>query len=322
MSVFDKKIALGHRGVLVSELCFGTLTMSRLQADLSPKSMVPVFRRALEMGINFFDTAHRYGTYEHVRLGLGDKINDVVITSKTDARTLAEAREQVELCFRSLGREMIDIFLLHQVEDEADLATRRPALDYLLKLREQGRVRSVGISSHKISGNLTAVNHADELDILYPVINMKGLGIIDGTLAQSLASLKRAKAAGLGTYAMKPLGGGHLRKNAKEAIDFLRDSDCVDVISIGMKSTAEVEVNTAFFADGELPVDEEKIRSVVAEDRRVMVNFLCKKCEACVEHCDQDAISLGERKAEIDAEKCIMCGYCAAHCPEFAIRVV
>jgi len=319
---FLNKVHLGRGGIEVTELCFGTLTMSRLQANLSPEAMVPVFQKALELGINFYDLAHRYGTYEHAKMGLGKQIDQVVLASKTDAKTLTDAQEQVELCFKTLGRDMIDIFLMHQVESEADFQLRRPVFDYLLKLKGQGKIRAVGLSSHRISGNEAAIRHADEVDILFPVINMKGLGIIDGSLEEGLASIDRAKAAGLGIYAMKPLGGGHLRRQAPEAIDWLRKNPSIDAVAIGMKAVDEVRVNAGLFSDGKLPVDEAMAKKIGSADRKTIVNFLCKRCGACIKHCDQGALWLDDQKAQVDGSKCILCGYCASHCPQFAIRVV
>jgi aryl-alcohol dehydrogenase-like predicted oxidoreductase len=319
---FLRKVKLGRSGIEVTEFCFGTLTMSRIQANLSPESMVPVFQRALELGVNFFDTAHRYFTYDHVRLGLGREIKKVVIASKTGARDLTEAKNEIDSCFRDLKRDMIDIYLLHQVDSEEEFLYRRPVLDHLLELKRQGKVRAVGLSSHKIAGNLSAVKYAGELDILFPVINKKGLGIIDGTVEDGLRTIRQARDAGLGVYAMKPLAGGHLRHDVPAAINFLRQNDAIDAIAVGVKAVDEVEVNVAVFSDGKFPLDREKAGRIIAADRRTIVNFLCKRCGACLEHCDQHAISLGEKKAEINEEKCILCGYCAPHCPQFAIRVI
>jgi predicted aldo/keto reductase-like oxidoreductase len=322
MNVMDDKVTLGRKGIKVTELCFGTLTMSAIQANLAPELMVPVFKRALDLGINFFDTAHRYVTYQHLHQGLGRQINDVVIASKTSAKTLEQGREEIEQCFRDLGRDMIDIILLHQVENEVDFEQRRPVFDYLLKLQSQGKIRSVGLSAHRISGNEVAIRHADEMDILFPVINQQGLGIIDGSVEQAMESLHRAKAVGLGIYAMKPLGGGHLRKNPIQAIEFLRKSQVIDAIAIGMKSVDEVEINVAIFSNGKIPLDQKKLESLGTKDRQTIVNFLCKRCGKCIKYCDQGALSLGEKKAEVNLEKCILCGYCASHCPQFAIRVI
>jgi predicted aldo/keto reductase-like oxidoreductase len=320
-SGYLKRINFGNTGISVSELCFGTLTMSKVQADLTPESTIPVFQRAIELGITFYDTASRYGTFDHLRLGLGRDIHNVVIASKTDARDLEQAKLQIDDCFRTLGRDMIDIYLLHQVDSEEEFQSRRPVLDHLLKLKSQSRIRAVGISTHKISGNKVAA-HYNELDVLYPIINSQGLGIVDGTLSEALESIALAKTAGCAVYAMKPLGGGHLRRSAQDAFRWVRDNPHIDAVSVGMKTVDEVDVNVALFSDGKFPLDNEKAEKLKYVDRKTIINFLCTKCGACLEHCDQAAITLGERKAEINHARCILCGYCAPHCPKFAIRVI
>ena len=54
---------------------------------------------------------------------------------------------------------------------------------------------------------------------------------------------------------------------------------------------------------------------------RIMTQF-CKGCGACVEACTANSLSLVDGKACVDEDACILCGYCAAACPEFMIRVV
>ena len=56
--------------------------------------------------------------------------------------------------------------------------------------------------------------------------------------------------------------------------------------------------------------------------RKLVVYDRCVSCGLCVAECDQGALSMGEKKAEVDMSKCILCGYCAAVCPEYVIRVV
>ena len=77
----QKKIQLGKSGIEVTELCFGTLILGHLQANMEPSEGALAIRRALELGINFIDTAKGYKTYDHTRLGI-DGFRDVVIASK------------------------------------------------------------------------------------------------------------------------------------------------------------------------------------------------------------------------------------------------
>ena len=73
--------ALGRSGLVVSRLCFGTLTMSPLQRDLSPEAGAKLLVHAYERGVRFLDTADLYGTYPHIRLALKDA-PDYVISTK------------------------------------------------------------------------------------------------------------------------------------------------------------------------------------------------------------------------------------------------
>ncbi|MBR0026137.1 MAG: aldo/keto reductase, partial [Clostridia bacterium] len=61
---------LGNTGMLVSRLCFGTLTMGPLQRDLSAKEGAALLELAFSCGVNFLDTAEIYGTYPHVKEAL------------------------------------------------------------------------------------------------------------------------------------------------------------------------------------------------------------------------------------------------------------
>jgi ferredoxin len=52
------------------------------------------------------------------------------------------------------------------------------------------------------------------------------------------------------------------------------------------------------------------------------VALACEGCGECVEHCENDALSVVDGKAAVDHERCILCGYCAPHCQRLAIRMV
>ena len=58
---------LGRTSILVSRLCFGLLTMSRLQLDLDPMAGARLLRKALDVGVNFIDTAVLYDTDDVLR---------------------------------------------------------------------------------------------------------------------------------------------------------------------------------------------------------------------------------------------------------------
>jgi uncharacterized protein len=315
-----KMVNIGKTGMKVSELCHGTLILGPLQANLTPEEGAKAIRKSYEMGVNFYDTAQGYSTYPHMALGLkGIPRDNIVIASKSHARSYNDMKTAVEDCLKALELKEIGIFLLHQVQNTNDLKSRQGALDCLIEYKKKGLIRAIGASTHTIAG-MDAVNNDPNFDVVFPVLNMRGQGIIDGKLPDMLKALQVSKQKGKFTYAMKPLGGGHLYKEIKEAFNYLRELPTCDAIACGMKDEAEVEMNVAIFNDKKLT--EEMERRVHTVARKLVIYDRCIACGLCVAECDQGALSLGEKKAEVDMSKCILCGYCAAVCPEYVIRVV
>jgi len=324
-----KKNVLGNTGIEVSELSFGTLILGKIQADLTVKEGGQTVKKAFELGINFFDTAPPYGTEGHLREGLRGVGDKAIISTRTRARTRDIARRDFEASLKELNREYIDIYHLHQVHGAQDLADRRPVIDFLLELKEQGLVRAIGASVHKVEAARAVVAESD-IDVLGPMLNSHGLGIIDGSIDDMVEVCRRADTRGMGIYAMKPLGGGHLRKSPEEAFGFLRDVGFVDSICVGMKTPAEVEMNVSIFEGGE--VSKEILAHIETASRTLRIYDRCVGCGACVETCAQEALYLDRSQTDeskgkkgqsvVDQDKCILCGYCAEVCPQFLIRVI
>ena len=67
----------------VSKLCFGSLCMGPLQSNLSVRDGARVITRALELGVNFIDTAQLYGTYKYIKAALENNNAGVIISTKT-----------------------------------------------------------------------------------------------------------------------------------------------------------------------------------------------------------------------------------------------
>ncbi|MBN1292148.1 MAG: aldo/keto reductase [Candidatus Latescibacteria bacterium] len=315
-------VQLGRTGIHVTELCFGTLVLGKLQADLSPDEGGKAIRRAAELGINFFDTAKGYKTYEHTRIGL-EGYENMIIASKSPVSDSDEMRTDVETCLRELDREMIDIFHLHLIRTKQDMMNREGALDTLVKCREEGKIRSVGLTAHGPEGVLCALDY-DEIDVVMPLLNKEGLGIIGATQQEMVDAVRKVYDSGRGVYAMKPLGGGHLIKDMPGAIQYLRDLMMFHSISVGLKTPEEVEIMSGVFQNDAKAIERSYImgKNRANKKKLLVYDFLCEKCGTCVDECAQNAISIGEKCAVVDPDLCILCGYCAASCPKFAIRVV
>ncbi|MDA8336950.1 MAG: aldo/keto reductase [Peptococcaceae bacterium] len=310
---------LGNTGIRVSRLAFGSLTIGPLQAGLPLARGAGVIRAALELGVNFIDTAELYGTYPYIREAIRGRSRDVVIASKSYAYTRQGMRESLDRARRELDRDYVDIFLLHEQESGLTIRGHAAALDFLLEAKQAGLVRAVGLSTHWVQ----AVRDAAwlvELDVLHPLFNAAGLGIRGGTADDMLAAVREACAAGKGVYAMKALGGGNLKYPPRDAFSFVRRQREFASVAVGMQSVAEVRANVALFSDREVPDDV--LREVERIPRRLVADEGCTLCGTCVASCPQKVLRLGPRGPVVDEGGCLHCGYCGAACPEFLLRIV
>ncbi len=310
---------LGRTGIEVSEICYGALPAGPMQADLPVETVAGIIRYGLEQGITFIDTAQRYSTYPHIRKALEGYTGPVVIASKSWAAGYEEMRQAVSEAREALGRDVIDIFHLHAARATAKVFEERGgALRYLCEAKAEGLIRAVGISSHSVVAVRAAADRP-EIDVIHPLINLLGLGILDGSIEEMRAAIEYAADRGKGIYLMKAMAGGHLADRYQEALDFSRGIRGVSAIAIGMLSREEVAANIAH-VEG-IPLPDEIKAKIGKSTKKLHVQDMCKACSVCLSYCPNGALAMGEKKAEVDPEKCLMCGYCVPHCPQFALRL-
>lgn len=310
---------LGNTGIEVSRLCFGSLTIGPLQKNLPLMDGVGVINRAMELGVNFIDTADLYGTYPYIKESL-KAYPDMVVASKSYAYDFETAEKTLTRALRGIGRDYIDIFLLHEQEGPYTLKGHWEAIEYLIRYKEKGLIRGIGISTHHVAG-VRAGATTPEIDIIHPILNYKGMGIVDGTLKDMEEAITLAWKNGKGIYVMKPLGGGHLIPNLQKALDYILGYPYIHSIATGMQRIKEVETNIQIFNGGS--PSKAALDSLKNYKRNLFIHDWCIGCKKCVQRCQYNALSIGPKgKAQVDIEKCILCGYCGSVCDELAIKVI
>lgn len=311
---------LGNTDLNVSRLCFGSLTISPLQANLPIKEGAAIIKYAYDRGINFIDTAELYDNYEYIKEALKNiNRNDFVIATKSYSYSKETAQESLSNALKALGTDYIDIFLLHEQDGENTIRGHYEAIEFFLEAKKKGLIRSFGISTHRIKGVIDSMKF-DEIEVIHPIINKIGLGIQDGCVAEMMDALELAYNNGKGIYGMKPLGGGHLIKDVEEAFNFVKELPYLHSIAIGMQSTQEVDANISLIMTGKIPRD---IKSQINQkQRKLHIADWCIGCGKCMERCNHGGIEVVNGKAKAKDNKCIFCGYCAKDCPEFCIKVI
>ena len=310
---------LGATGLRVSRMCFGVLTVGPLQANLSVDEGARIISYALERGVNFLDTAQYYQTYPYIRHALKGYQGEVCVSSKSYAYTEEMMTDSLEEARRELDRDVVDVFMLHEQESALTIKGHWEAFEYLLKCKAQGIIKAAGISTHTVAG-VKAAARVPEIDVIHPLYNMSGVGIIDGNTNEMAAAISEAAKAGKGIYSMKPLGGGNLLRNTEEAFSFVLGNNDLHAVAVGMKTTAEVDMNISLFEGEKVPAETRN--KVNAIPRTLHIESYCQGCGECVKRCSAGALSIVEGKAQVDMEACRLCGYCGPVCKEFCIKVI
>ncbi len=313
-----QSVTLGSSGLTVTKLCFGTLTLSPLQKNMTVQDGARLLVHAYERGVRFLDTADLYANYPHIRLALKDA-PDYVISTKAYCYDRETAQAALERAFRGLGRDYIDLFMLHEQESLYTLRGHEEALVFLDEMRRRGHIGAVGVSTH-YSGCVQAAPRFPQIRVIHPLINVGGIGIQDGTREDMERAIAHAREFGIGIFAMKPLGGGHLIQNSIEAMHYALTSPLIDSVAVGMQSIEEIDANVAI-VEG-LEDAEDRMNALHHRRRSVMVHDYCEGCGRCAARCSQKAISIVDGHAQVDGSRCIFCGYCARVCPQFCIKVV
>ncbi len=315
---------LGKTDLYVSELCFGALPMGPLQMGLSVDDGGRLLAKAIDSGVNFIDTAEMYGTYEHICKGIQGRSRDVIINSKSAACDYQTMEKSIRNALAALERDYLDIFLLHGARaGENVFQERAGAWQCLIDYKEKGYLRAIGLATHHVGAAANAAKEK-ELDVLFPLINKTGIGIMGGGVSEMLASIELCHKVGKGIYAMKALGGGTMLADIPGNIQFVREIPGVVSVALGMVKEKELAMNLKIF-NGESLVPEDL--ADCKSGKRLTILNACVGCGTCVETCHNNALYFDpatpeQKKPSVYQDKCLLCGYCTKACPGFYIRLV
>lgn len=313
-----KKVILGKTNIEVSYIGMGVLPIGPNQLSLPVDKGAEVIRYALDRGINFFDTAQYYETYPYLAAALKGASQETVISSKSLAVTYDEMNRAIEEARRELDRDVIDIFLLHEVRT-GDFEERQGAWEALCDAKAKGLIKAKGVSTHNVDVTSQMADVA-ECDVVFPLINYAGLGIRNGhaagTAEEMLEAIDQCHKSGKGIYGMKIFGGGNLTVDYQKALRFVTDCNSINSLMIGFGKTSDIDDITTYI-DGRMP---QGYNPDVSKKRLIIEQANCEGCGRCKNMCQSEAIFYNESGlAEIDPDKCLTCGYCAPICPTRSI---
>lgn len=220
-------VTLGRSGLKVSRLCLGCLTYAPPQPGghawtLSEEDSRPFIRKALELGINFFDTANAYsaGTSEEV-LGralkdfarredvvIGTKVFFPMSKSPTSGGLSRKAiLTEVDASLRRLGTDYIDLYQMHRFDYATPIEETLQTFDDLVRA---GKVRYIGASSMFAWQFLKLIDTAERHGWARPISMQSHMNLLYREEEREMVGLCRAE--GIGMTPWSPLARGRLTR--------------------------------------------------------------------------------------------------------------
>ncbi|MBW2147759.1 MAG: aldo/keto reductase [Deltaproteobacteria bacterium] len=261
-----KRIILGRTGASVSIIGMGGGFAGVCAPD--EDEAFALVHRALDMGLNYLDTAHIYGYGESERrIGMVMKTRrkDAFLVTKLRERDSEGAEKQLDKSLKRLNTDYVDLLHLHGVctMEDLDAVTRKGgALETIVKAREAGKARFLGVSNHSGVDVLLESMRRFDFDVAfysagpldYLVTNFQDKAFVPH-VTEALDAHNRGK------IGMKVAGHGLISHLGDEAVRFGL-SEPVHVLVVGIDSM-KLLVHLNRLADEFIPMDVEEKRSLI-----------------------------------------------------------
>lgn len=312
-------VTLGRTGISVVQNQFGALPIQRISKD----EAVALVHRAYDGGMRLFDTARAYSDSEE-KLGVAfEGMRDkVYIASKTMAKTPGEFWKQLDTSLANLHTDYLDIYQFHCVDQVWAPGDGSGMYECMLQAKEQGKIRHIGVTAHKLEVAFDLVNSGLYETLQYP------FSYLASEREHELVALCKQKDVGF--LAMKGLAGGLITRS-DAAMAYIAQFD--NVLPIwGIQRESELDEWLSYFKD--TPQMTPELQAFVVKEREQLAGNFCRGCGYCLP-CTADIMinqcarmSLMLRRApskawltpQMQAEMakvrdCTECGICMTRCP-------
>ncbi len=255
---------LGKTNLEVNKNGFGALPIQRRNMADS----IEILQTAYEAGIDFYDSA-RFYTDSEEKLGnaFEDVRENICIASKTAAETVEDFWGDLEATLKDLKTDYLDLYQHHNIsfcpKENDDLAKA------MKEAKDQGIVRHIGITTHKITFAHEALKSGIYETLQYPFSYLSG--------DEELQLVEKCRQLDVGFIAMKAMGGG-LIKNSKASFAYINQFD--NVLPIWGIQKLE-ELNEFLSYDSNTVLDDELRKSIEKDKKELGENF-CRGCAYCM----------------------------------------
>ncbi|MBA3314318.1 MAG: aldo/keto reductase [Planctomycetota bacterium] len=254
---------LGRTGEQVTIFGLGGEGVLRTHGRMA--EAVAVIHRALDLGVNYYDSAPAYaGCLNYLGEGLAGRREGVFVASKTHDRSREGSLKLLDDTLARLGTDHLDLWQLHDLRTQRDLDAifgKGGAMEALLEARDAGRVRYLGLTGHHDPAILQEAMRRFTFDTVLVALNAADrhrLSFIETVLPE-------ANANDIGIIAMKVYGAGSLLGphglRSDEALSYALTLNGVRTAIVGCSSPVEVEENVRI-ATNFAPLSDDEMTSL------------------------------------------------------------
>jgi predicted aldo/keto reductase-like oxidoreductase len=311
-------VRLGKTGLMVSRVGMGGIPLTRP----TEAEAIKLIRRALDLSVNFIDTAYGYGagmSEERIGKAIAGRREQVILATK------GWDMEHIETSLKRLNTDYIDLWQFHSISTFEALETvLGSGMELAQAALQTGKVRHIGFSSHALNVALKAVASGHFETVQFP------LNFVSDEAAAELVPL--AQEHDIGFIAMKPFAGGRI-KEANLAIKYLLQFENA-VPDPGIEKVEEIEEIVGIVNSEQWELTEREWQEIEEIHARVGTRF-CRQCGYCMP-CPQGVHIAGAMYLSIlwelwppdwffswgyvnnaveSARNCIQCGECEEKCP-------
>ena len=194
---------LGKERLKVSAIGYGCPPFQGKLSDADEKQAIAVLHRAIEIGVNFIDTAPSYGTEAVVGKAIaGIPRHQVIISTKKtlsardNRRAGEEMRRGLEQSLKLLGTDYIDIYHLHGLEPaDYEFATSQ-LMPAMVKLRAEGKIRFIGVTEAFVEDPSHRMLQRGIKENLWDVV-MVGFNVLNPSARKAVLPLAQQKGTGV-----------------------------------------------------------------------------------------------------------------------------
>lgn len=311
-------IRLGRTGLIVSKNGFGALPVQRV----GKQEAVQLLRRAYEGGINYFDTARAYSdSEEKLGLALSDVRENIIISTKTAAVTAEGFWGDLHQSLRLLKTDYIDIYQFHNPAFCPKPGDGSGLYEAMLEALEQGRIRHIGITNHRLAVAEEAVRSGLYETLQFPFSYLAS--------EKELALVRLCEEQDVGFICMKALAGGLITRS-DAAYAYLNQYPVAPIWGIQRES----ELDEFLSYQEQPPAMTEDIAAYIAREREELVGDFCRGCGYCmpcpagieINTCARISLLLRRspsaqwlteesRAMMAKIDSCLSCGRCKTKCP-------